>query len=245
MDNHQTDYQMGKEIDLLDLLGELKRRIWIILSFLIAFLFLGYIYTSYFTEPTYTSSASVMVIVEVENEDQSGEYDYLNAARLLDSVAQLMTMDVILEKVNDSLSLGIDKENLNQLGEQLSIHVSDTAFFIEISYTSTNKVLAKDIVNEVIDQTIYVTSETQEIPFLVNKIKRVSYAYDGTYTSPNKLLYMTVFTFIGMMLGSGLIFVLYLLKNTVKSKKDILELLDIQVIGEIPEYEIKGELSCN
>lgn len=241
MDKYQTDYNTNTEIDLLELLSELKRRMWIILSFLIAFLFLGYIYTTYLTEASYTSTASIMVLVEVESEDQVGEYDYLNAARLLDSVAQLMTMDVVLEKVNQSLELGIQNENLSHFGEGLSIDVSDTAFFIEVSYTSTDKVLAKEIVNEVIDQTIYVTTETQEIPFLVDKIKRVSYAYDGTYTSPNQMLYMAVFGCVGIMIGSGLVLLLYLLKNTVKSKKDILELLDIQVIGEIPEYDVKGE----
>ena len=239
MEPYQIQNDYSNEINLFELLSALKKHVWIILSFLIAFLFIGYVYTTYFVTPTYTSSASVMVLVE--DEESSGEYDYINAARLLDSVAQLMEMDVILEKVNEELSLGYQNEQLSMIKNSLTIEASDTAFFIEISYESTNKVLTKDIVNEIIDQTIIVTSETEEIPFLVNKIKRVSYAYDGVYTSPNKMLYLLVSGMLGMMLGSGLVLLLYFLKNTIKSKKDIIQLLNIEVIGEIPAYDIKGE----
>lgn len=238
MQNYRNEYIESHEIDLLELLSELKRKIWIILSFFIAFLFMGYVYTTYFTDAKYTSSASVMVIVE--EDDEAGEYDYLNAARLLDSVAQLMTMDVIMEKVSDSLALDIPNESLGSFANGISVEASETAFFIEVSYTSTDKVLAKDIVNEVIDQTIYVTSETQEIPFLVDHIKRVSYAYDGIYSSPNKVMYMAIFGMIGIMLGSGLVLLLYMMKNTVKSKNEIVDLIHLQVLGEIPEYEVRG-----
>ncbi len=239
MEHYQIQSDYTSEIDLFELISALKKHVWIILSFLITFLFMGYVYTTYLVTPTYTSSASVMVLVE--DEESTGEYDYLNAARLLDSVAQLMTMDVILEKVNQELSLGYQNEQLSMIKNNLEIEASDTAFFIEISYESTNKVLAKDIVNEIIDQTIIVTSETEEIPFLVNKIKRVSYAYDGVYTSPNKMLYLLVSGMLGILIGSGLVLVIYFLKNTIKSKKDIIQLLNIEVIGEIPAYDIKGD----
>jgi len=239
MEPYQKQHDYSSDIDLFELISALKKHVWIILSFLIAFLFIGYVYTSYFVTPTYTSSASVMVLVE--DEESSGEYDYINAARLLDSVAQLMTMDVILEKVNEELSLNYQNEQLSMIKNNLSIEASDTAFFIEISYESTNKVLAKNIVNEIIDQTIIVTSETEEIPFLVNKIKRVSYAYDGVYSSPNKMLYLFVSAMIGLMAGSALVLLIHFIKNTIKSKKDIIQLLNLEVIGEIPAYDIKGD----
>jgi len=239
MEPYQKQHDYSSDIDLFELISALKKHVWIILSFLIAFLFIGYVYTSYFVTPTYTSSASVMVLVE--DEESSGEYDYINAARLLDSVAQLMTMDVILEKVNEELSLNYQNEQLSMIKNNLSIEASDTAFFIEISYESTNKVLAKNIVNEIIDQTIIVTSETEEIPFLVNKIKRVSYAYDGVYSSPNKMLYLFVSAMIGLMAGSALVLLIHFIKNTIKPKKDIIQLLNLEVIGEIPAYDIKGD----
>jgi capsular polysaccharide biosynthesis protein len=237
MDQYTTN-DIQQEINLLELFKALRKNIRLILFFSIVFLFLGYLMTTYMIKPTYCSSASVMVMVEDET---SGEYDYLNAARLLDSVAELMTMDIVLDRVSQSLNLGLEGSELSSIRSNLNVVSSETAFFVEVSYTSYDQYMTKDIVNSIIDETIYITSTSEEIPFLVNKIKRVSYAYDGTYSSPNKTLYMIVSMMIGAMLSSGVVVIVCLLKNTIKSKEDILTTLDLEVLGEIPAYIVKEQ----
>jgi capsular polysaccharide biosynthesis protein len=224
------------EVNLLELFNELKRNIWFILLFSLVFLFVGYVFTKYMVEPTYQSSASVMVMVEDET---SGEYDYLNAARLLDSVAELMTMDVVLERVSESLNLGLEGAELASIRSKLSVQSSETAFFVTVSYDSNDKYMTKDIVNSIIDETIYITTTSEEVPFLVDKIKRVSYAYDGAYSSPNIILYMIVSMMIGTISSSGIVILFMLLRNTITSKEEIITELGLELLGEIPEYTIK------
>ncbi len=229
------------EINLIELFNVLIDKIWVILSMSLFFLLIGYIIANHFINAQYKSEASVMVLVENE---RTGEYDYSDASRLLDSVAELMTMDIVLDKVNQTLELNLESHQLDAIRANLDVTSSQTAYFIDVAYTSTDRVLAKNIVNTLIDETITMTSDENQIPFLMNKIKRVSYANDGAYVSPNKFLYMIASLCIGDILLVGAILVLYFSKNTIKHKDEILREYDLPVLGEVPAYTSRRDTTC-
>lgn len=231
MDNQQLD--QTNEISLVDLFKILKSHLVMIILFTVIIGLIAGVYAFLIATPKYKSNAHVMVAVQVSS-GTNDSFDLVNAQRLLTTAGELISMPVVLERVINELDLNMTTA---QLKNNLTINSSTTSFFITINYLSEDPVLAKDVVNTVIDEAIAFANEN--IPILEDNIIRTSFANNGTYDSPNKTLYVVIGLMLGGIMGVGVAFLKEMFNNTFKTKEQLEAAFGIQVLGVIPEFEIK------
>ncbi len=231
--NEQLDG--ANEISLYDLYKILRSHLIIILTFTLIIAAIATFYAYAIANPQYKSNADVMVQVQTDVSVQ-GSYDYTTAQKLLATIAELMGKDVVLDQVILDLNLDVTPQ---QLRNGLTITSSTTSYFINISYLSTDRQLSMNVVNSVIDNAIDIANTNASFSSLENKITRTSEAGLGVYESPNKPLYVVVGVILGAIVGIGFAFLKEMLNNTFKTKEQLEAAFGIQVLGIIPEFEVK------
>jgi capsular polysaccharide biosynthesis protein len=110
-----------------------------------------------------------------------------------------------------------------------------------VSYTDEDPLLSRDIVNQVISSAKEISNTDTEIVMFRNVIIQTSQAKVGTYVSPNKALYTIIGLLLGGIIGVGFAFTKELFNTTFRDKDQLEAILNIQVLGVIPEFEIKED----
>jgi capsular polysaccharide biosynthesis protein len=198
-------------------------------------------YSLFLVEPDYRSNADVMVQVEQTSSQTNTNYDFVNAFRLIDTIAELMKKDIILINARDKLvDLGYSGIDLKYLRDGLNIKTSTSSYFINISFIDVNKDLAKDAVDSIIEATLQETNHEDAFPVLTDKIRRTSFANQASYNSPNIFLYSVLGITIGLVISLAIVFSKEFLSAKFRSKEEIERELEITVIGTIPKKYIKG-----
>ncbi len=225
--------EQTNEISLLDLFKILRSNlVLIILSTLLIGIIAG-LYAYLVADPQYKSNAYVMVQVQTGTGTEDS-FDLVNAQRLMATAADLISMPIVLEQVIDDLNLDITAK---QLESSLTVTSSTTSYFINISYLSGDPLLSERVVNSVIDEAIAFANTN--VAILKDNIIRTSTAQEGVYDSPNKVLYIAIGIILGGILGVGIAFVKELFNNTFRTKEQLEAAFGIQVLGVIPEFEVK------
>ncbi|MFH2117512.1 MAG: Wzz/FepE/Etk N-terminal domain-containing protein [Bacillota bacterium] len=220
------------EISLLDIYRILRSHLLLILIFTFVIAALVTFYAYGIANPKYKSDAYVMIQVQVD--PASNSFDLVNATRLLATAQDLISMPVVLEDV--IADLGLDM-TVGQLQSNLNVQSGTTSYFINISYISEDNQLSGEVVNAVIESTIDFANGN--VAILTDNIIRTSYADDGIYESPNKPLYVVIGIILGGIIGIGFAFIKEFFNNTFKTKEQLEAAFGIQVLGVIPEFEVK------
>lgn len=225
------------EISLLDLYVILRRNIVLILAFTTLIAMIAAAYAFFVVDETYATNADVMVQVQTDP-NIDGSYDYNTAQKLLATIVEFMSKDVVLDEVIRELDLSY---TTSQIRSNLTVTSSNTSFFINVKFIDEDAYLARDIVNAVINQSILVANGNDAFSTLKNKITRTSYADIAVYEAPNKPMYVAVGIILGGIVGVGFVFVKELMNNSYRSKEQLEQAFDIQVMGIIPEFEVKED----
>lgn len=225
------------EISLLDLYVILRRNIVLILAFTTLIAMIAAAYAFFVVDETYATNADVMVQVQTDP-NIDGSYDYNTAQKLLATIVEFMSKDVVLDEVIRELDLSY---TTSQIRRNLTVTSSNTSFFINVKFIDEDAYLARDIVNAVINQSILVANGNDAFSTLKNKITRTSYADIAVYEAPNKPMYVAIGIILGGIVGVGFVFVKEMMNNSYRSKEQLEQAFDIQVMGIIPEFEVKED----
>lgn len=178
-----------------------------------------------------------MVQVQVDTTIE-GSYDYTTAQKLLATIAEYMSKDIVLKEVNDDLNLDRSPQSIR---DSLTIKSSLTSYFISVKFVDQDPAVAIQVVNSIIDNAILIANTNPAFPSLKDKITRTSSAEDFVYESPNKPLYIMVGIILGGIVGVGFVFLKEFLNNSFKTKEQLEAAFNIQVLGIIPEFEVKED----
>jgi len=233
MNNEQLE--QTNEISLVDLFKILRSHMLLITVLTLLFGAVAAFYAFAIADPTYKSNAYVMVQVQVEG-TSGNSFDLVNAQRLMATAADLISMPVVLEKVIEDLDLDI---TVTQLKKNLTVSSSTTSYFINVSYLSVNPEESIVIVNAVIDSAIQFANDN--VAILEDNIIRTSTANESFYDSPNKILYVVIGLILGGIVGVGFAFLQEMFNNTFRTKEQLELAFGIQVLGVIPEFEVKEQ----
>ena len=225
-------------ISLTDIIAIIKKRFWFLVTTTILGGLLLAIYAFAIATPKYQSIGAIMVQVRA---GENGSVNTVESQRLVQSTVDILTkIDLVPSKTAEVLNLQGYDITAKQVRDNMGVSNTSGSLLIQITFISEDPELAK-IANETIILTLIniTDAETYNMAQTLKGNLSNLYVSEAKYHSPNKIL----FTFVGLLLGGvvGLVivFAFEMINTGYKTKEEIEKELKIQVIGEIPEYEVR------
>ena len=206
------------EIDLKEVLMALVQHIWLIVLAVALGLGLALGYTILFVKPTYRSTSILYVI---------------SSSTSITSLADMVviTSRPVLEKVIDNLQLDMSYEGLKS---QVSVVNPENTRFLEITVNSGDAYLAKQIVDEIAD----VSADRMEEVMETEKPNVMDYGQVASSPSaPNIKKNALIGGLLGFVLACGIVVIMYLMDDSIKTPEDVEKYLGINTLGIIPLSE--------
>ena len=215
-------------IRIEDIVDTLKKRWRMIVAITtIAVIFSG-IMSFLINSPKYEVTTKLFIGKENSNDVKASDSDILMYQKLLKKYAEIISTNNLVEKAIDKDGLNITSGEV--LGGLTVTPRTDTQI-LEINYTSDDKFLAKDIIDSITNE--FIQSSTELIPNGDVKIIE-SAKIPGQPVGPNKKKNIAIAFLLGLMISVGLSFLIEFMDNTLKTKAQLERLLELPVIGAIP-----------
>lgn len=213
------------EIDLGVFLLKLKAKLGVLIISLLIGAFIGGLYGFFMVTPMYSSSS--MVYLRTSSASISLQ-DLQIGTQLTSDYEIIFKSRPVLEKTISDLNLDYSVEALSNM---ISISNPEDSRILQLSVTAADADLAKNIVNSVTEYGIETVSEIDaQQPYIVEKgitnTQRVS-------ISPKKTTVLG--GLIGLVLMIVLLFVEFMLKDTVNSADDVENALGLPVLAIVCE----------
>lgn len=220
------------EIDVLQLVKVLWKRKWIIvLAALVAGVF-SFAYSSFVIKPQYTSTTRIYV-VNRNQADKPGlsNQDLQAGAYLVKDYREIILSQDVLEKVVTDQKLTIDAKTL---GKKVSVNVPTDTRIVSISVRDVNPEEASRIANalrEVAAQKIISITRVSDVTTLDEARPATS------PSSPNirRNTMMSVIVVTGLVIL--VVLLVELLDDRVKRPEDIEEVMQLSLLGVVPNLE--------
>lgn len=219
-----------EEISLKELFDYFKNRItWIIIVTIIA-IAIGNIVTIITRVPMYKSSTTIVLVSENNGEGYNNVEQQLNKS-LVGTYSEIIKSRKILNEVIENL--GLDYQ-FSTLSGNITVSAVENTEIIKITVSDSDNKQATKIANEI--ASVFMT----EIPkiYKLNNVSVIDKAensikpYNVNYLKDN-VIYMA----IGLILSSGIIFIMFYCDTTVKTSEEIESKLGLTVIGIVPTVE--------
>ena len=225
-----------EEINLKELFDYFIDKIkYIIIATLVCCL-IGGIYTKFLTIPMYKSSTTVIL---GSNQEGTGitQSDISINNNLVSTYAEIITSRRVLEQVQKELN---ESYTYKELASEISVSSINNTQIIKITVEDNNALNAKIIAN------LVAKVFTVEVPELYNldnvHILDVAIEEDEPYNI-NVAKSSIIGGLLGLVLSSGIFFVIYYFDRTAKSVEQVEEVLQMPILGSVEETKnLKEEL---
>lgn len=226
---------MEEEIDLKNVIQMFwDRKVGIVIIILLCIV-AGYVYTTFFVSPVYESTSKAILTSNTEDGgDSSGvtQTEVTLNNSLLSTYREIATSDSVVSKVISNLGLNIPDDSLKS---QISVTSATSSQVVQITVENADPSLAAKIANEI--RSVF-TQRVAELYDMQN-IKPLDDAkVPTTPSNVNHTKDIVMFAAIGIVIAILYVVIANLLDNTVKSSSDIEKAVGLNVIAEIPVYEL-------
>lgn len=226
MDVNSNIEQNEIEIDLLELLYVLRRRILIILlsTFLAAGIFGAY--SAFLATPIYESTSRLYILTQ--STSLTSLTDIQVGTSLTQDYKELITSRSILEQVRKNLGLNVTYEALLQ---RVTISNPANTRIIGISVQDVDPDRAKAIADELAN----VSRDNISSIMSTDAPSVYEYGYvTNRPVSPNILRNTVIGALLGAFLSIAFVSVLYIMDDTVKTSEDVEKYLSLNTMASIP-----------
>lgn len=218
------------EIDLLEVLFQLRRKIWIILLVAIAGALLVGTFTKFGITPEYSSTSKLYILSK--STSLTSLADIQIGTSLTKDYVELIQSRPVIDKVIENLNLNRTYEEvLNQVD---ITNKSDTRILV-ITATDQDPELAKDLADELAH-----VSKTQIAEIMrIDEPSIVELGYiTGEPVNVHLLKNTALGGFAGAFVAIAIILVIYLLDDSVKTQEDVEKYLGINTLAAIPSKDM-------
>lgn len=214
---------------LLELFRLLKKHLRIVVLLPVACALVVGLYSVIFVRNQYTATSSMYVLAQNDSSNSNSLYSDLNASQMLtNDVAKLLKSDRIVSQVGSEVGI----EELK--GYSVSVTSETTSRVITLSVTGPDPQAAADIVNKMIEDVSGVAQSVMN----VESVNPVDMAQAPEKPSgPNRLLYTLVAFVAGLFAAIAIVVVSDMLNTKVRGSEDLEELVDVPIIGRIPNVQ--------
>ncbi|MFU0811256.1 MAG: Lipopolysaccharide biosynthesis protein [Atopobium sp.] len=214
---------------LLELFRLLKKHLQIVVLLPVACALVVGLYSVIFVRNQYTATSSMYVLAQNDSSNSNSLYSDLNASQMLtNDVAKLLKSDRVVNQVGSEVGI----EGLK--GYKVSVTSETTSRVITLSVTGPDPQTAADIVNRMVEDVSGVAQSVMNI----ESVNPVDMAQAPEKPSgPNRLLYTLVAFVAGLFAAIAIVVVSDMLNTKVRGSEDLEELIDVPIIGRIPNVQ--------
>ena len=214
-------------IDLWEVFFALKKRFFLIVTACIVGAVIAGAITMFLMTPVYTSTASVLVLSKETT--LTSIADLQLGSQLTNDYKVLIRSTSVMEEVIKDLDLDITAEGLRK---SVNVTNPDGTRLLDISVVNSDPELARDIVNDVASVSSAFIGDKMEVipPKIIEYGKTPS-----VQTSPSLKRNVILGFIIGLLLSAGIIIVLTVMDDTIKSEDDLQKYLGLSMLASIPD----------
>lgn len=222
-------------LDLREIFQIIKKKLWIIILITILSVAASGVVSYYVLTPSYEANATIIIGNSSKASEEYG-YDYSDVMmfqQLAKTYGQIAESRSVAEKAAKKLGQEVTPQEVRS---KITVTTSTDTQIMKITATSITREDAQLTANALSEA--FVEEAMRIFPLgNVQVMDRATFPHEPV--SPRPMLNMAIAFFLGLMVSLGIIFLKEYLDNTVKSESDIHKLLDIPVIGIIPQYREK------
>lgn len=218
-----------EEINLKELFDYFISKISVIILITLIIAVVGCSYALFFQKPLYKSSTTlVLTRTDTENSNTITQNDITLNQKLLSTYREIVKSRRVINQVITDLSLDTTFEVLNK---NISVTSVQDTELIKIIVSDENPEMAKKIA----DETAKVfSSEIQEMYQIKNiSIVDTAVVANSPYNI-NITKQLIIYLFIGVVLGLGVVFVIYYFDTSIKNVEEVESKLELPILGQIP-----------
>lgn len=221
-------------LDLRELFWILKKRVKLIISITAAATIIAGIISFFLIAPTYQCKVSLVVGKGEASTSVSKNYDYnevMMYQKLVKTYAQIAKLDSVAEDVIKKGNLQMSVKNFQGI---VKVTPQADTQILDLAVENKDPYKAKEITD--IFTEVFIKKAVDAIPSGNIQVLDKAQVPEKPIKPKNKLNIAIAF-FLGLMVSVGSAFLLEYMDNTIKTDEDISKVLDLPVVGVIPEHE--------
>lgn len=225
---------MNETISLQELFSILRKSLWRILALTIVAALISFAVSTFLIKPTYQAGTQILVTPKKQENDVIDASQVQSSVTLVNTYRVIIKSPAILEKVQAEVKNAPD--SISALNNMITVESEQNSQVINVSVQNTDAALASNIANSVAK----VFSDDITDLMNVDNVKVLSVSGIPTApVSPNILLNTAIAAVVGFLLGVGLAFLREVLDRRIRTEEQVQQLLDLPVLGSIPDIDSK------
>ena len=231
-----------EEIDLKEIIYYIfKKKLFVILAIIICGV-IGIFYTKYMVTPMYSSYSTVVLSKPEDNtvitnntsnttSNSITQNDVTLNQKLISTYSEIMKSRSVAEQVINELNLNISE---NELMSNVSVSAKDDTEMLKISVSNKDPQIAAQIANSITEVFKIKIKEKYNIENVTTIDTAI--ASNSPY-NVNYIKNSAIFSFICAISSCGILFLLFYFDTRIKSKEEVEDLLNLEVLAVIPEIK--------
>lgn len=232
---------MEESINLKDVFKTIRKHLKSILILTIFAIVITGLISYFVLTPVYQTSTEILVN---QSPTETGPYVNLNIEtdlKLINTYSGIIKSPAILDQVVDELNLDLTSD---QLIEKITVSNENESQIVSIAVVDEDPEMAVQIANTT--AAIF----KNEIRDLMNAdnitiLSPAAFRGEPVPIFPKPMVNMAIAAVISLMLGAGIAFLWENLNTTMKDEQDIKDILDIPLLGIIPQIVEKVEIGLD
>lgn len=233
MENYRENDSI--EIDLLEIIGILFSRVWIILGTGLLAAVIGFAISKFVLTPTYESTTKIYILNKSENTAVTYS-DVQMGTQLTKDYAELINSRYVLETVIGQLALS-DTEYKDLL-KKVSVNTPTDTRIVTITVTDTDPLQAQKIANCIREVAGAHIQNVMDID-AVNVVEEAN--LPTIKAGPSVIKWTAIGGILGVFLVCAVILIHYLLDDSIKSSEDVEKYLGLSTLALIPIAPGEGD----
>ena len=225
-----------EEINLKDLFSYFFSKIFIVIITFVLAISTSLVYSNFIKEPKYNSYTTIVLTRSSSDTDKDSngtitQNDITLNQKLVATYREIIKSRRVLGQVIENLELDI---SVGELSRNISVTNPDGTELIKITVSSKSKSDAKDITNEIAK----VFSKEIEDIYDIKNVSIIDEAVEANKPYNMNLTKDTIIaSLIGLVLGFGIVFVMFYFDTTIKNPEEIQTKIGLPLLGIVPKVD--------
>lgn len=222
------------EIDLMEVLYSLKRKLWLVLAVTLLCGSIAGVFAGVIMNPVYTSTSKMLVLTKETT--LSSLADLQMGSQLAQDYQILIESRPVMEEVLEKCGLD-DTMEYEQLKGKMTIQNLDDSRILSISIEDNDPEQAKQLVDTIANVSSDYIAESMEItPPKIIETGEIP----TERTSPSVMKFMLIGMFLGFLIMAGAVTIQTILNDTIQSEEDIQKYLGVSALAVVPDKALEG-----